>query len=95
MINFRLREEDLPKLDAAARTAGMSRSDFIRRAVTEMVGRYTGSDVSLESAKVRGVAASKVDRKMPFDDCPRNSACRLQRLATGVKLCSTCGIKSA
>lgn len=95
MINFRLREEDLPKLDAAARTAGLSRSDFIRRAVTELVGKYTGTEVSIESAKVRGAALPKVDRKMPFADCPRNPACRLQRLPTGVKLCSSCGIKTA
>lgn len=95
MINFRLREEDIPKLDAAARTAGMTRSDFIRKAVTELVARYTSHDAPLEAAPGRGQAAPKVDRKMPFADCPRNVACKLQRLPTGVKLCSTCGIKTA
>lgn len=93
MINFRLREEDIPKLDAAARSAGMTRSDFIRQAVTELVARYTRTDVALEAASGRGPAAVKEDRKMPFPDCPKNTACKLQKLPTGIKLCATCNIK--
>ena len=35
------REEDVPRLDAAAKQAGMSRSDFIREAVARLVASYT------------------------------------------------------
>jgi Arc/MetJ-type ribon-helix-helix transcriptional regulator len=95
MINFRLREEDIPKLDAAARTAGMTRSDFIRRAITELVARYTRHEEPLEAASGRGPAAEKPSKRQPFSDCPRNKACKLQKLPTGIKLCGTCGVKIA
>lgn len=95
MINFRLREEDIPKLDAAARTAGMTRSDFIRRAITELVAKYTRNETPLEAAPGRGPAAPKQDRKMPFPECPKNTACNLQKLPTGIKLCTTCNTKIA
>lgn len=95
MINFRLREEDIPKLDAAARTAGMTRSDFIRKAVTELVAKYTRNETPLEAAAGRGPSVKQEDRKMPFSDCPKNTACKLQKLPTGIKLCTTCNTKMA
>lgn len=95
MMNFRLRSEDVPKLDAAAKTAGMSRSDFIRQAITEKVARTMRSvDPEMAPAPGRGPAI-KAEKKMPFPDCPRSAQCKLQKLPTGIKLCTSCGIKIA
>jgi hypothetical protein len=96
MMNFRLRSEDVPKLDAAAKAAGLTRSDFVRRAVTELVARYTGERKPMEAAGTRGPAAPKQSSKgYPFPDCPKNPACKFQKLPTGIKLCQTCGIKTS
>ncbi len=96
MMNFRLREEDVPKLDAAAKAAGMTRSDFIRRGVTELVAKYTGDRKPLESAGGRGPALPAQNKKtMPFPDCPKNAACNLTKLPTGIKVCQTCGVRTA
>lgn len=92
MINFRLREEDLPRLDAAAERAGMSRSDFIRQAVTEYVARLDGRQGALAAEGKRGKAKPRAEG-LKFEDCPKNPACQLVRLNTGVKACRVCGRK--
>mgnify|MGYP001183582186 CR=1 FL=1 len=96
MVNFRLREEDVPRLDAAAKQAGMSRSDFIREAVARLVASYTSdrkSPVEMRPADGRGPAVEKV--RTPFPDCPRSSQCKIQKTTTGVKACLTCQARFA
>ena len=94
MINFRLREEDIPKLDAAAKMSGMNRSDFIRLAVSEKVASMGVSQESLAAKDGRGEAKSK-NSPGPFPDCPKSSNCKFQRSVTGIRVCATCGLKSA
>jgi hypothetical protein len=96
MINFRLRDEDLPRLDAACQTVNMTRSDFIRAAVAEKVNRLDGKTANKESMKAaegRGKAKPKVTGHFP--DCPKNPACQFQRTVTGIQVCTTCGLKRA
>lgn len=95
MMNFRLREEDIPKLDAAARALGMDRSTFIRSAVTELVARTINERQPMQNAGGRGPSKPKTTSPMPYPDCPRNAACSLTKLPTGIKVCSTCGCKIA
>lgn len=90
MINFRLRQEDVPRLDAAVKRSGMSRSDFIRMAVTEYVARMDGRDEALQNEGGRGKAKVS-STKGKFNDCPRNAACKIVAPKIGAKVCTTCG----
>ena len=95
MVNFRLREEDMPKLDLACQMLGLTRSDFIRSAVAEKVERTRGKteNVEMKAAAGRGKAKPKVNGKFP--DCPKNPACNFQRTNIGIQVCTTCGLKRA
>lgn len=96
MVNFRVVANDLRRIDSVAKKLGMTRSDFIRQAVTEHVGRYTGDETVVAPKAGRGKAkTAEPTSKGLFPDCPRNSACSFQRLPTGVKLCTLCGVKKA
>jgi len=91
MLNFRLRQADVVKLDALVEALGVTRSDFIRQAVAEKVGRMDGKTVELLPSKGRGKQAPKSGG--PFPDCPKNEACSFSRTTTGIQVCSTCGVK--
>jgi len=95
MMNFRLRNEDIPKLDAAAKKMNMSRSDFIRAAVSEHVARVTQHKGKLEAAPHRGEAKKAQPGTKKFPDCPKNPACSFRKELTGIKICTTCGVKTA
>lgn len=91
MINFRVKDDDIRRLDNAAKAAGLSRSEFVRRAVSLQVAHYTGDSTPLEAAPHRGKAKEKP--ATPFPDCPRNAACSLIKLPTGVKACQACSLR--
>ena len=91
MINFRLKDDDIKRLDQAAKQAGKSRSSFVRDAVSKAVTQYTGDTKPLEAASSRGSGVKKSGT--PFLDCPRNTNCSLVRLPTGVKACQTCSLR--
>lgn len=94
MINFRVRAEDQVRIDATASKLGMNRSDFIKKALTEAIARYAGDSTPVEALPGRGKAkAVTVTPKTPFENCPKNTACSLTRLPTGVKVCESCNVK--
>jgi hypothetical protein len=91
MVNFRLRQEDIPRLNAAVKRSGMTRSDFIRKAVTELVAKMDGQDGELAPEGGRGKAKEPVATKGKFPDCPRNKACQVITLPMGQgKVCKLC-----
>jgi hypothetical protein len=90
MVNFRLREEDVERIDRAAAQLGISRSDFIRRAVSDEVREVLGGgDVS--TVGVRGRAKEKAN--MMDGNCPKNSYCVFIRDSNRNRICQTCGFK--
>lgn len=86
MLNFRVLDDDARRIDAACKIAGMSRSDFIRKAVGEAVARYTGdqSPIRTDDTSVKG-------KDLPFPDCPRSAACSITKSQDGRKICRGCG----
>lgn len=91
MVNFRLKEEDVDRVDGAAERLSMSRSDFIRKAVSDAVIRYSGGG-KVETVGTRGPAAPKTD-KMKDSGCPNNSYCHFIKDTAGSRTCGTCGVK--
>jgi hypothetical protein len=88
MINFRIRKTDLQKLDQAAQTLGLTRSDFLRQATSDLINTATGAD-PVEKTGTRG----KQQEKAVFlnSTCPKNDYCRFIKNAKGTKTCQTCG----
>lgn len=92
MINVRLKQSEVARLDAAAQKTGASRSDFIRKAIERELARVGDKGGSVTGVKVRGKAKSS---KFPYDDCPKGPQCQFVRAATGIQVCTTCGHKKA
>lgn len=85
MINFRLTEAEVDRLDQLARIAGMNRSDYIK----SCLARALSSGVK---------PAKKPERQGP--QCPAGNPRTCEnaswvKLVTGVSLCQTCGVKRA
>lgn len=93
MVNVRLKEDEVAKIDRVAEKLGQTRSAFIRRALTESLARYTGDETPVTGVRVRGKEKAAPARALAFPDCPRNTACKMTTLPTKVKLCQTCGLK--
>lgn len=90
MVNFRLRDEDVLRIDAAARQLGLSRSDFIRRAVSEFLQDVAGgTEVGIVGKR------GKAKEKAAYMDanCPRNPYCMFVKEASGSRICRTCGYR--
>ncbi len=88
MINFRLKNEEVELVDKYAQMEGLTRSDYIRNALNAAL-RSSGKGVRLSERS----APQKVEIKTKcvagnIVNCP---AANWQRLATGIKVCTTCG----
>lgn len=92
MVNFRLRDEDVVRIDQAASTLGLSRSDFIRRAVSEFLQDVAGgSEVGVVGK--RGKAKEKASTL--DGNCPRNSYCVFVKDSDRSRVCRTCGYRKS
>ena len=83
MINVRLKADEVSRLDAVARKLNLTRSDLIRKALSETVTKYSGEETVITGVGVRGKA--KPDKKA----CPH----AFVKTATGIKVCQICGMK--
>lgn len=90
MVNFRLREEDVARIDGAAQKLGVSRSEFIRIAVSDAISDVVGGE-AVGVVGVRGKAKEKA--AMMDDRCPKNSYCIFVKDASRVPTCRTCGFR--
>lgn len=88
MVNFRLRDEDVAKIDAAAERLGVSRSDFIRDAVTAKLAGFT-DDSEVSKVGVRGKAKEATVALHP--DCPKSQYCRFVLGPQRKRICAVCG----
>lgn len=96
MTNVRLKAEEVAKVDAISQRMGMSRSDFIRKALTEALAKYAGDDTPVTGVKVRGKEKPKTPGSTyPYDACPKGPQCQWVKAPTGIKICTTCKIKRA
>jgi predicted DNA-binding protein len=91
MTNVRLKKSEVARIDAAAERTGVSRSDFIRRAIEHELAKL-GDTGAVTGVRVRGKAA-KATAKYPYPDCPKGPQCQFARTVTGIRVCSTCGVK--
>lgn len=94
MTNVRLKAEEVAKVDAIAKRMNMTRSEFIRKALTEALSRYTSDDTPVTGVKVRGKEKSK-GSNYPYPDCPKGPQCQWVKAPTGIKICTTCKTKRA
>lgn len=88
MVNFRVKEQDLVRIDEAAERTRQSRSDFIRTAVSEAVQTRVGGG-AVTKVGVRGKATEKA--QMLDEGCPKNRYCVFTKIPGGT-ICSTCGV---
>lgn len=90
MLNFRVKPTDVERIDQAADTLHLSRSDFIRKAVTEAVTSQLGG-AAVTAVGVRGKA---VEKSVGLDEnCPKNRYCIFTKIQDGGTICSTCGYR--
>lgn len=90
MVNFRLREEDLVRVDSAAQIVGVSRSDFVRDCVSERVAEIVGGG-DVKALTGRGKAKEK---PVTLDaNCPKNPYCLFVKDSAGARVCGTCGFR--
>lgn len=94
MMNCRLKAEEVERIDAVAKQMGMSRSEFTRKALSEALAKYTAEDTPVTGVQVRG-KAKKGASKYKYDGCPSNPQCQFVKAPTGVKICTSCGVKRA
>ena len=87
MLNFRVRQEFVQALDAAAKTVGMNRSDFIRAAVE----RAVEGD---EPVIIRRTTSPTRQKPVPKNECSHPKEA-LAKTAFGIKVCQVCGAKIA
>ena len=92
MVNVRLKAQEVAKVDAVATRMGMSRSEFIRKALTEALAKYAGDDTPVTGVKVRGKEKKK-SVTYPYDTCPSGPQCQWVKAPTGVRICTTCKLK--
>ena len=95
MINCRLKQEEVAKIDAVAQKMGMTRSAFFRKALTEALAKYAGDETPVTGVRVRGKEKPKTPSKYPHSTCPKGPQCQWVKAPTGVKICTTCKIKRA
>lgn len=88
MINFRVKQEDADRIDQAADITGVSRSDFVRQAVSEQVQEMLGG-TAVGTVGKRGKALEKA--QMRDEGCPKNAYCVFVRDAAHRRICQTCG----
>ncbi len=105
MLNFRVRDEFAEAVDQAARTAGLSRSKFMRQAVMKEVTAWNGHSPTPdpeEIPKSLGAQQKKIVSKTQMLQAHRSpvkdGACShpresTQRLATGIRVCLLCNTK--
>lgn len=93
MTNVRLKAEEVAKVDAVSHAMGMTRSEFIRRALTEALAKYAGDDTPVTGVKVRGPERPKSASTYPHSTCPKGPQCQWVKAPTGIKICTTCKIK--
>ena len=93
MINFRMKPEEVILLDTYAKQQGVTRSDYIKRALNQAFSKSKdGTSVDLSGRTRRG---EKV-KECPFGGSPAKcSQADWRVLPTKVKVCTTCGIKRA
>ena len=94
MVNVRLAVNEVTKIDRAAHIIGMSRSEFIRKALTEALAKYAGDDTPVTGVKVRGKEKPK-GSNYPHSTCPKGPQCQWVKAPTGIKICTTCKIRRA
>lgn len=92
MTNVRLKAEEVAKVDGIARSMGITRSEFIRKALTEALSRYAGDDTPVTGVQVRGKEKPK-SAGYQYDTCPKGPQCQWVKAPTGIKICTTCKIK--
>lgn len=85
MINFRAEPNELAAIDNAARQLGLNRSDFIRRAINDYLGREREVAVEVRTSRNGECIEGKQIR-----DCTMKS---MQKQANGVQMCVVCGKK--
>ena len=94
MTNVRLKTEEVAKIDAVSQRMGMTRSEFIRKALTEALAKYAGDDTPVTGVKVRGKEKPK-GKTYPHATCPSGPQCQWVKAPTGIKICATCKVKRA
>lgn len=94
MVNVRLKSSEVAKIDAAADKMKMTRSAFIRDALTKALAQV-GDGTQVTGVRVRGKAAPKAKTNYPYEDCPKGQYCQFVKAPTGIKICRTCGLKRA
>lgn len=88
MVNVRLKKSEVARIDSAADKLGMSRSAFIRHALTKALTSL-GDEDSVTGVQVRGKADSNKP-KYPHETCPTGPQCQFIRTPTGTSICRTC-----
>lgn len=91
MVNFRVKDHELTLIDKYAKMEGLSRSDWIRNAINRAL-KNNESTVGIELKERKGTNDNS--QKCKFGDarqCPANKV----KLATGIKVCQTCGLRSS
>lgn len=80
----------MARIDEAAASLGLSRSDFLRRAASDLVSDVVGGgDVGKVGVRGRGL-----ERPQMLDaGCPKNSYCLFVRSVSGSRVCGTCGVE--
>lgn len=87
MVNFRMKQSELEAIDAVANRLGVTRSDFIRDAVKERIARHVSeSPVAIPSGPSQGCKGGGNPRACQIK--------QLAKLATGVKVCTVCGVRT-
>jgi len=94
MTNVRLKAEEVAKIDAVAQRMGMTRSEFIRKSLTEALAKYAGDETPVTGVQVRGKEKPKTS-VYPHSNCPKGPQCQWVKAPTGIKICTTCKIKRA
>lgn len=94
MVNVRLKSSEVARIDAAADKMKMSRSAFIRDALTKALAQV-GDGTTVTGVKVRGKASKQPKQAYPYEDCPKGQYCQWVKAPTGIQICTTCGLKKA
>lgn len=96
MVNFRAKESELALIDKYAQLEGITRSDWIRNAINSVL-KQSGNAVAVTE---RSAPTAKKELSTDGPQCilgtPTNCpSAQWVRLATGIRQCTTCGVKRA
>lgn len=87
MLNFRVKDAELRAIDAAAKAAGMNRSDFIRFALNSVLKNEV-------AVTVKPKPAPQTKTKCAQGQDPRTCVSAVWvKLPTGVRQCQVCGVR--